>query len=125
MVLHSAAGGCQFNWNRLDGKVNDQTTVAVVDPHPELRSVVRHTLSTLHELNYTKIILVSSEPVVDQIPSCQLRLNQSDFLKIYQNWSEVSIPVDDLPESFKSTNLHEALRFIALKSLATLGNEHL
>jgi hypothetical protein len=111
-----------FNLKQLEGKATDQTTIAVVDPHPWQRSIVRQTLSTLHGLGYKKILLVSQEPVADQIPSCQLSLNQSDLVKIYQNWSEVSIPVDELPESFESINLHAAIREIALQSLATPKN---
>ena len=112
------------NFTDLEAKATDKKTLAVVDPHPESRSLVRQTLSTLHGLGYRKIILVSNEPVVDQIPSCPLSLTQADFSKIYQNWSDVSIPVD-LPESFESINLHEALRFIALSTLVTPGNDHL
>lgn len=114
-----------FNLEQLEGKAVDKTTLAVVDPHPWERSIVRQTLSTLHGLWYKKILLISDEPVADQIPSCQLSLSHSDLIKIYENWSEVSIPVDDLLESFESVNLHEALRKIALQSLATLGSDHL
>ncbi len=108
----------------LEGKATDKTTLAVVDAYPESRSIVRQTLSTLHELGYRNIILVSSEPVVEQIPPCQLRLTQADFPKIYPNWSDILIPAD-LPESFESTNLHEALRFMALSTLATAGKDRL
>ena len=96
----------------------------MVDPYPESRSIVRHTLSTLHGLGYRNIILVSSEPVADQIPSCQWSLTQADCPKIYPNWSDILILVD-LPESFESTNLHEALHFMALSTLATAGKDRL
>ncbi|HEY9694178.1 MAG TPA: hypothetical protein V6D15_18395 [Oculatellaceae cyanobacterium] len=99
--------------------------IAVVDPHPWRRDAVRQTLSTLHRLGYRKIIIVSDEPVADQIPSCQLTLAQSDLGKIYQNWSEVSIPVDELPESFNGVNLHQALCSIALSTLVTPGSDRL
>lgn len=114
-----------FELSKLKRKGTDQRTLTVVDHHPHSRSTVRQTLSTLHGLAYKKILLVSDEPVADQIPSCQLALRELDKAEIYQNWSEVSIPVDDLYESFESMNLHQALREIALLSLATPGSDHL
>lgn len=108
--------------NRLEVNATDKTSWAVVDPHPRQRLVVRQTLATLHNSGYRKIILVSDEPVEDQIPRCQLALTSSDLEKVYQNWNGISIPVDDLPASFESLNLHEALRQIALNLLTTTGN---
>lgn len=125
-VLNQEISTCLYlELSKLEGKATDQRALTVVDPHPESRSIVRQTLSTLHGLGYKKILLVSDEPVADQIPSCQLALRDLDKVKIYQNWSEASIPVDDLPESFKSMNLHQALREIGLQSLATPGSDRL
>ncbi len=107
--------------DKLEENTADKTTWAVVDPHPRQRLIVRQTLATLHNLGYIKIILVSNEPVEDQIPRCQLALTPSDLPKIYQNWSAISIPVDDLPLSNESLNLHSSLRQIALNSLTTAG----
>lgn len=114
-----------LNLEQLEGKATDKTTLAVVNSHPWERSIVRQTLSTLHSLWYKKILLIFDEPVTDQIPSCQLSLNHYDLVKIYENWTEVSIPLDELLESFESVNLHKALRKIALQSLVTLGSDHL
>lgn len=122
-VLSQEVSTCSyFNLEQLEGKAPDQMTIAVVDPHPWQRSIVRQTLSTLHALGYKTILLISQEPVTDQIPSCQLSLSETDLVKIYQNWSQVSIPIDELPEAFHSTNLHTAIREVALQSLATPKN---
>ena len=108
--------------DKLEENTTNKTSWAVVDPHPRQRLIVRQTLATLHDLDYTKIILVSDEPIEDQIPRCQLALTPSDLQKIYQNWSAISIPVDDLPAFNESVNLHSLLRQIALNSLNITGN---
>jgi hypothetical protein len=107
------------NLDKLEREATDRTTLAVVDPHPSLRSIVRGTLSNLHGLGYSRILLVSEEPVADQIPLCQLALAPTDFTKISQNWSDISIPMAQFPKPLEGMNLHEVLREIALSSLFT------
>lgn len=95
--------------------------VAIADPHSAERSAIRQSLAQMRGLGYKKVVFVSDEPTVDQLPICQLTLTNADLSKVHHNWESVAIPIHELRNLDKSLNLHAALREIALKSLNLTG----
>jgi hypothetical protein len=107
-----------FNNERLE---SETSSVAIVDPQASDRNATRQTLQTLHQFGHEKAILISTDPVADQIPQYTLTLSSQDYEYIYRQWQTVNIHViDDLTEDLRHPNLHITLRNFALRQTSSI-----
>ena len=74
--------------------------VVIVDNLDWQRSVVRAALHRCREQGYDKVVLISTEPVQEQISGVELWLTTDDIQKVAENLRAVGIaPYSDSPQS--------------------------
>jgi hypothetical protein len=89
--------------------------LAIVDPQESDRDATRQTLEKLHRLGHCKIIMISTDPIDDQIPKYSLNFHPEDYEHIYQNWQNINIDIDELTPESRHQNLHITLQNFALR----------
>jgi hypothetical protein len=74
--------------------------IITVDNLSWQRSAVRATLHRCREQGYDKVVLISTEPVQEQIAGVELRLTTEDIQKVAENLRVVGVaPFNDAPQS--------------------------
>jgi hypothetical protein len=74
--------------------------IILVDNLSWQRSAVRCTLHNCREQGYEKVVLISAEPVHEQIAGVELRLTTVDIGKVAENLRAVGVaPRNDAPQS--------------------------
>jgi len=74
--------------------------VVIVDNLNWRRLAVRETLHRCRDYGYDKVVLISTEPVQEQIAGVELRLTADDIQKVAANLRSISVvPYNDAPQS--------------------------
>jgi len=83
-----------------DVKSPNPSSVVIVDNLNWQRLAVRETLHRCRDYGYDKVVLISTEPVQEQMAKVELRLTSDDIQKVAANLRSIGVvPYSDAPQN--------------------------